>query len=209
MSCRTRQGRTLLTACLLAAILAATPTASVGKPWNTPYDKYFELPGAEVQKLTNHEGAEIRTVALPHGISIQQRREAGIVTTITTDVNGGPVLCVQDRYVDLLIALEGCRNLRSKPAAHRLAHGLDRINRFVAENWVEPITVEAIEAWIAGKRARMLGHSALYGKQGTVCRDEHVAEALRQIAAVTDAEFEAELDALLAVPRLPAMAPCR
>lgn len=198
--------RPILYFAFAAAILVVGPGAghaAQADAWNTPYDRLFDQPGAEVSNDVNDKGQEERKLIIPGKTMIIQRRDGGKVRTIVSDLSGlGAVLCTWMIFRDTRAALEVKGGDTHPAAVKRLDSGLHRLNEFIAENSIEHRTVGDLEK---AYRARL----------EKIRQDGSAPKILDGFAAlVTGLEkepqekFEAGLDKFLSVPRLPAMDPC-
>lgn len=198
----------------LAPLLAVPVRA---EPWNTPYDRFFEDPKAKAEFKTLDDGTEVRSVLLPGGVRLEERREDGAISRYSMDTSGaGAVLCTREIFLTVQIALAVCEDLENRTVSNRLDEALGRVDDFVVANSVEPVSLSQLheneQARLIEFRKEMRGASD--EEKVASCRsvDEERfrfrAEISRALGSMSDEDFRKWLDHLLAVPRLPAMNPC-
>ena len=207
--------RAKLTILLLALFAALHPlTATGAENWGTPYDKFFAEGADRVKTFKGQDGADIREVITQGGVQIRQERKEGKVSTATADVLHGPVLCFWEIAVTVRAALDVCEETNRPDLAKRLDTTLGKLNQFIIANALEKATNAQMDAAMAARfqsfrksqSAPPTGRVACSkAGQGTL---KFVNAYLDDMAKKSDDAYQAGIDKLLSVPRLPAMNPC-
>ena len=199
----------------LAAVLMVSPlSAGASENWGTPYDKLFEEAGDRVKHSKTRNGTEIREFLTKGGVQILQERKDGKVSTSTLDMQHGPVLCFWEIAVSVRAALDTCEETKRPKLAARLDTAIGKLNRFIAANALEKATEEQMQA-IMTQRMLSFRQSQSAPETGRVSCAKSGPKALtffnaylNDLAKKSDEDYQAGIDKLLSVPRLPAMNPC-
>ncbi len=199
---------------LLAALLWLAPISSAtADDWGTSYDKLF-VEGADRVKTYQDQGAEVREVITKGGVQVRQQRKNGEVTTSTSDVLHGPVLCFWEIAVTVRAALDTCEETNRPKLAGRLDQTLEKLNKFIVANALEKTSMEQVQSAIDArtKRFRKAQDAPATGRvscakkgPGTV---NFLNTYLADVEKKSSEEYQTGIDKFLSVPRLPAMNPC-
>lgn len=200
---------------LLATLALLFPFASANaEDWGTAYDKLFQMGADGVKEYKDKDGSEVREVISQGGVQIRQQRKDGQVSTTTVDVLHGPVLCFWEIAVTVRAALQTCEETNRPDLAKRLDTTIAKLNRFILANALEKATDAQMKAAMdarlqnfrKGLSAPAEGRvSCAKGGQGTL---KFINSYLDDVAKKSDQDYQAGIDKLLSVPRLPAMNPC-
>lgn len=205
--------RFTFTAPVLAALLLASAPAGA-EDWGTPYDKLFAEAADRVKRSKAKDGTEIREFLTKGGVQIRQERKDGKVRTGTLDMQHGAVLCFWEIAVTVRAALETCEETDRPDVAARLDTTIGKLNQFITANALEKPTSAQMQSAIEA-RTRHFRQSQSAPDKGRVSCAKSGQKALNffnsyisDVAKKSDEEYQAGIDKLLAVPRLPAMNPC-
>jgi predicted transcriptional regulator len=181
---------------VLPLILAAAP---VGAEEDARWTRLRAIPGASATETTDAGGHVSEEVRLPSGV-LFMKTEQGIVGI---DQSGrGAVLCLWQIFIAILGTLDNCPAGEEPLLKNELTDAIDRINKFIVENSLDPVTREQVDQAVIQQRAasrakpRWIPPSEI----GRACRSEEVAEKLRSVRA--------ETDKLLGLSRPPVLNPC-
>jgi len=211
--------RSLVATGLAAALLLTSGLAVFGQsdPWNTPYDPYFERPDLAPEFKVLSDGTEIRKVMLPGDVLLEMERKNGRIRIATFDQSGhGAVLCAKGIYQLVRAALDTCEDLENDRVSRLLDEALDRMDRFILANSIEPVTMSQLQERDQAILKKLRNDLSGPDEAGTIksCktaipdRVELTALLVSEFDKTSDEEFTARVDNLLSVPRLPARNPC-
>jgi hypothetical protein len=145
--------RSLVATGLAAALLLTSELAAFGQsePWNTPYDPFFERPDLAPEFKVLSDGTEIRKVMLPGDVLLEMERKDGRIRIATFDESGhGAVLCAKGIYQLVRAALDTCEDLENERVSRLVDEALDRMDRFILANSIEPVTITPTAAARSG-----------------------------------------------------------
>ncbi|MCP5081861.1 MAG: hypothetical protein GY948_09210 [Alphaproteobacteria bacterium] len=200
---------------LLAAVWLTAPLAPANaEGWETPYDKLFEEAGDQVKHSKAKDGTEIREFLTQGGVQIRQERKDGKVRTSTFDMQHGAVLCFWEIAVTVRAALDVCEEMNRPEMAARLDTTIKKLNRFILNNALQKGTRVQMQSAVDA-RMRRFRHSQSAPETGRVSCAKNGQKALAffnsyltDVANKSEHEYQAGIDRLLSVPRLPSMNPC-
>ncbi|MEM8688917.1 MAG: hypothetical protein AAGF81_16410 [Pseudomonadota bacterium] len=204
---------------LLVVVLVLSPAlnsaaAQGAADWGTPYEKFFAEGTERVKTFKGEDGSETREVITKGGVQIRQVRKNGEISTATADVLHGPVLCFWEIAVTVRAALDVCEETNRPELAKRLDATLGKLNQFIMTNGLEQASKAQIDEATAARFQRFRKSQAApetgrvscsKAGQGTL---NFVNAYLADMEKKTDQDYQAGIDKLLSVPRLPAMNPC-
>lgn len=199
----------------LAALLLILPLASVNaEDWGTPYDKLFAEAADRVKHSKAKDGTEIREFLTKGSVQIRQERKDGKVSTGTLDMQHGAVLCFWEIAVTVRAALQTCQETNRPKLAARLDTTIGKLNRFIVANALEKPTMAQMQSAIDARMDRFRQSQAA-PQTGRVSCAKSGQKALAffnsyltDVAKKSDEDYQAGIDKLLSVPRLPSMNPC-
>ena len=207
--------RTKRAAGLLALALAFSPlTAAGAEDWGTPYDKLFAEGAERVKTFKDEDGSVTREVITQGGVQIRQVRKDGEVSTATADVLHGPVLCFWEIAVTVRAALDVCEETNRPDLAKRLDTTLGKLNQFIMTNGLEKASKAEMDAAMSARFQRFRESQAAPDAGRVACAKAgpgtlgFVNAYLADMDNKSETDYEAGIDKLLSVPRLPAMNPC-
>lgn len=199
----------VVAATLLASLSLAADAKAQVEAWGTGYDVLLERPGVTVSTETRDDGTEERRFELPGGVEIIEERKDGEVSSFRVDNSGhGAVLCSWGITIALATWVETCPALHSQTNRTRYLDAVPRINRFIRDNMFEPVTLEQVEAAAAERRKAAVELYESESDPASFCTKSEYAKFIEAYGELSDQEFQAFVDKLLSVPRLPVMGPC-
>ncbi len=200
----------LLAACLVSLSL----TAAHAEDWGTPYDKLFTKAGDRVKYSKAKDGTEIREFLTQGGVQIRQERKGGKVYTSTFDMQHGAVLCFWEIAVTVRAALEVCEELNQPEMGDRLDTTIKKLNRFILNNALQKGTKAQLQAGIDARKRRFRQSQSAPETGRVSCAktgEKSLAffkSYLTDVANKSEPEYQAGIDKLLSVPRIPSINPC-
>lgn len=185
---------------LLVALLLPLPACATAE---TPIEELDRL--AATTPWQKKGERTVRELHLQGQIEVFQEQHTNGVSTLAIDQSGrGAVLCAQGIYVGLHAGLSLCHPEEREWIAE-LSEALDRIDTFVATNGQDSAT-----PWRSLSAKEQARAETTLGNLTAICRQANpsLMEWLDGLKKNGHGRFHAEVDRMLAVPRLPVMAPC-
>ena len=162
--------------------------------WGTPWDSVIHRPDVTVTLGKNKKSEETREIVFEGGVEVKETRKNGKIETQAFD-KGGAVGCAWLIHSHIVKYLSVCD--KDNPAKTRMNSAMERINTFILTNSVPPITKEQLETQFQKRPF-----------SPEKCEDKFAEKSVQKIVLMTEEEFNARLDKLLAKPRPPVMNPC-
>ncbi|MEM7124154.1 MAG: hypothetical protein AAF563_22945 [Pseudomonadota bacterium] len=193
-----------------AALLAFTILVhdASADEWGTAYDVLLDRPDVEVEYLTSDEGAETRRFRLPGPVIVDEIRDGDNYRVWSRDASGlGAVQCAWLIYATTVFYAERCDAAGYQDQLTLLRTGVDRIEAFMQENWLVPMSDDDLVAFKANWQAQ---EEVWFAQSGTeqACENPHFLHMINRVAAMGEEGHTEAIDELLSVPRLPVANPC-
>jgi hypothetical protein len=199
--------RSLVAFVLLLAIPAFSVGANEISEAGPIRDQYKNLARTTPWKMRS-DGSESRTLDFGNGVTIVEERGEGRSGSSGWDRSGaGAVLCAWEIYVLVHALAEVCPGVDAD-LNEALKIAVDRINHFIVENSIHPVTSDEVNAAVVRKKARALFSLPTDdpARLLELCRKSDFSPYPKK--PVSRTEGSQSVDELLAIPRPPVMNPC-
>jgi len=188
--------------------LIATGCDQDDRKWDTRYDALLDRSDVQVEFLTNDKGEEIRHFTLPGGVYIEEIRDGDDYRVWAEDTSGlGAVQCAWEIYASLHFYATKCEAQTGPELAAILGGAVERIEEFMRQNALVPMSKDEFDR----EKAEWLEYQEDQFSQQEpeqACQLGPLLHTADLIATRGENEFNASIDKLLSVPRLPVMNPC-
>jgi len=195
-----------------AALLTMLFVAGVqANQWSPFWDAVAERPDAKVTDGVNQKGDETRRIELSSGVVFSLTRQGDRITAFSSDLSGhGAVLCTWAIYVEVRAHIEACSPGEDPDFEARLDDAIDKINGFIVESSLEPVTkpqlMDAIQQRKLQTKRAMSGQSQ--EDQRKRCEADGASSMVKSLKSMPHNAWVAGLTKLLSVKRPPVMNPC-
>ncbi len=180
--------------CLLSLVIVARTNSSMAED-----DLWASLAARPDVEITTHEG--LRTARFASGVRAMEAKDGGVAWVDDTGL--GAVQCAWRMYSHIRLQSEQCYDDSRVNLKAALKDAVDRIEVFIVENSLTPVTKLDLEA-----AAFEAFNKVKYRSKDEMCSDGFAPHLLPN----QDDEFILNLtqgvDELLSVPRPPVMNPC-
>jgi hypothetical protein len=170
-----------------------------------------DQPGAKVVDSKDRNGDEIRNVELLSGVSFRLHRHGDKVTSVGNDHTGkGAVQCMWGIYISIRSYLKVCSGATDDALVTGLDTAIERINEFIIENSLIPVTRADLEGAILLQEQR--GARELIGvpkeEIQRKCMAAQSSPAHSKLRSYIKDDLDGKINNLLSVKRPPVMNPC-
>lgn len=153
--------------------------------------------GGKVSETIDDQGNKITRIEFPSGVTIEKSPQG----SVGMDGSGrGAVLCTWEIYIQVRGMLETCSTKETLPFRVLMDKGINRINDFIVENSLEPISKKQLQTTILKKMEKT-------NKDKSICQSEDWIKIMQNFTSQAE-DFNKSIELLLAVPRPPVMNPC-
>ena len=203
--------RPIAALCCIALILVSLAVRAQQAHWSPFWDAVAARPDVKVVDGINDKGEETRRIEFPSGVSYNLQRNGDHITSYGADTSGhGAVQCSWEIYAVVRSYVEACSPGEDPKFEARLDDALDRVNDFIVENSLVPITKSQLQDSI--ERRKRMAQGAVRGQSDDDHRKKCEADSARplvsEMKSVSHDAWATSLNTLLSVKRPPVMNPC-
>jgi hypothetical protein len=199
------------TSIIVIALIPFLVSSSNAEQWGTQTDALIERPGTKVITGKAKDGAKTREIHLQSGVSFFETRRGNKISSYSVDRSGlNAVICIWRIYVGLKTAMEICPSGTDEDLKVELDSAIDRINRFILENSISPVTKAQLNKSIEKRilRARTKIKQLRKENPKVTCLSRYSKQMLKNLKSMPREKFRSGIDKLLSVPRPPVLNPC-
>lgn len=194
-----------------ALVMIPFVTGAQGTQWSPFWDAVGERADAKVIDGVNGKGEQTRRIELSSGVSFFLERHGDKITSFELDTSGhGAVRCSWEIYVAMRAHIEVCSPGEDANLEADLDDALDRVNDFIVENSLMPITkpqlMDAIEQRKQQAKIAMLRQSQ--GDQRKQCEADGIVSFTKTMKSTPRDKWVSSLNDLLSIKRPPVMNRC-
>jgi hypothetical protein len=187
-------------------VMALFMSVAQGAQWSPFWDAVAARADAKVIDGVNDKGEQTRRIELSSGVTYFLERHGDQISVLDGDVSGhGPVQCYWEIYVAMRVHAALCSPGEDPKLEADLDLALDRINDFIVENSLVPITKPQLMDAILKRKQRALGQSQADRRKQCDAED---AGGFTGFVKGTMADRDKWINDLLSVKRPPVMNPC-
>jgi hypothetical protein len=184
-------------------------SAAHAAQWSPFWDAVAARADAKVIDGVNNEGEPTRTIKLSSGVEYSLERHGDKISVLDGDISGhGPVQCFWEIYVTMRVHIGACSPGEDPKLEADLDGALDRINDFIVENSLVPITKPQLTDAILKRKQRALGQSQEDRRRQCDAEDAGGFTGFVKRTMADRDKWIASVNDLLSVKRPPAMNPC-
>jgi hypothetical protein len=193
-----------------ALVMTLFITGAQGAQWSPFWDAVAERPDAKVIDGVNSKGEQTRRIELSSGVSFYLERHGDKITSWDGDTSGhGAVRCAWEIYVAVRVHIDACSPDEDPNLEADLDDALDRVNDFIAENSLVPITKQQLVDAIEQRKQQAIGMlRRSQGDQREQCEADGAAPLVKAMKSTPRDKWVSTLNDLLSVKRPPVMNPC-
>jgi len=192
-----------------ALVMTLFVTGAQGAQWSPFWDAVAERTDAKVIDGVNGKGEQTRRIELSSGVAFYLERHGDKITSFEVDTSGhGAVRCSWEIYVAVRIHIDVCSPGEDPNLEADLDDALDRINDFIAENSLVPITKSQLMDAIGQRKQRAKIAMLRQGDQRKQCEADGPASLIKAMKSTPRDKWVSSLNDLLSVKRPPVMNPC-
>lgn len=155
------------------------------KHWGTHLDKYVDKEGVKVELGRGNNGELTRRFVFKGGVTVIETKNNNEIDVLGIDEKGA-VLCAREMAISVLGVLTYCPIQNKAFFTQEIMWGLDKIDHFIVENSLEPITLEELRAQKTSKIMHYIRNKADKKEILAYCNDDFPKTIIRKGAVLAN-----------------------